>query len=83
VESFESITGFHESTAKELEISHFLNAFSLLSSEQQQFVVSYMEGENKEQMSAGSGLPDWTYMEVRQSWWTELKIFNHFPALPS
>ena len=41
------MTDFHDSVAKDLEINYFLNTFSLLTSEQQKVVVSYVEGENK------------------------------------
>ena len=46
--AFVSMTDFHNSATKELEINYFLNAFSLLSAEQQEIVTSYVEGENKE-----------------------------------
>jgi hypothetical protein len=45
--AFVSMTDFHDSVAKDLEINYFLNTFSLLTSEQQKVVVSYVEGENK------------------------------------
>lgn len=46
--AFKSMTDFHNSEAKELEINYFLNSFSLLSLEQQKVIASYVEGENKE-----------------------------------
>ena len=46
-QAFKSITDFHNSATKGLEINFFLNTFNLLSSEQQKIVKSYIEGENK------------------------------------
>jgi hypothetical protein len=45
--AFVSMTDFHNSVAKGLEVNYFLNAFSLLSAEQQKLITSYVEGENK------------------------------------
>ena len=45
--AFVSMTDFHNSATKNLEINYFLNAFSLLSAEQQEVITSYVEGENK------------------------------------
>jgi hypothetical protein len=45
--AFLSMSDFHNSTTKDLEINYFLNTFSLLSDEQQEVVTSYVEGENK------------------------------------
>ena len=45
--AFLSMTDFHNSFTKGLEINYFLNAFSLLSAEQQGVIASYVEGENK------------------------------------
>jgi hypothetical protein len=45
--AFVSMTDFHNSAAKDLEINYFLNSFSILSAEQQQVITSYVEGENK------------------------------------
>ena len=45
--AFVSMTEFHNSAAKQLEINYFLNAFSLLSGEQQNIITSYVEGENR------------------------------------
>jgi hypothetical protein len=45
--AFVSMTDFHNSATKSLEINYFLNAFSLLSAEQQEVIESYVEGENK------------------------------------
>ncbi len=45
--AFVSMTDFHNSATKDLEINYFLNAFSLLSAEQQEVITSYVEGENK------------------------------------
>jgi hypothetical protein len=45
--AFVSMTDFHDSATKELEINYFLNAFSLLSAEEQKVISSYVEGENK------------------------------------
>jgi hypothetical protein len=46
--AFKSIDGFHNSSAKSLEIKYFLTAFSLLTPEQQLIISSYVEGEMKE-----------------------------------
>jgi uncharacterized protein DUF1837 len=45
--AFVSMTDFHNSATRDLEISYFLNAFSLLTSEQRQTLTSYIDGENK------------------------------------
>jgi len=45
--AFSSMNDFHNSPAKNLEINYFLNAFSLLSAEEQKIITSYVEGENK------------------------------------
>jgi Cap4 SAVED domain len=45
--AFTSMNDFHNSKTKNLEINYFLNAFSLLSPEQQKVIASYVEGENK------------------------------------
>ena len=45
--AFVSMTDFHNSATKELEINYFLNTFSLLSAEQQAIIASYVDGENK------------------------------------
>lgn len=45
--AFTSITDFHNSAAKGLEVNYLLNTFSLLSPEQQKVVSSFLEGENK------------------------------------
>ena len=45
--AFTSMTEFHNSATKELEINYFLNTFSILSTEQQKIITSYVEGENK------------------------------------
>lgn len=45
--AFSSMTDFHNSATKNLEINYFLNAFSLLSVDQQKVITSYVEGENK------------------------------------
>jgi hypothetical protein len=45
--AFKSMTDFHDSATKDLEINYFLNTFSLLTPEQQRVVASYVEGENK------------------------------------
>jgi len=45
--AFTSITDFHNSATKGLEINYFLNTFSLLDAEQQQVITSYVEGANK------------------------------------
>lgn len=46
-DAFSSMTTFHNSATKSLEINYFLNAFSLLTPEQQKVITSYVEGENK------------------------------------
>jgi len=46
-DAFLSMTTFHNSATKNLEINYFLNAFSLLSPEQQEVITSYVEGEHK------------------------------------
>lgn len=46
--AFASMTEFHNSATKELEINYFLNTFSLLNDEERKVVSSYVEGENKE-----------------------------------
>ena len=46
--AFKSMTDFHDSGTKGLEINYFLNTFTLLSDEQQNVIASYVEGENKE-----------------------------------
>lgn len=46
--AFASMTEFHNSATKELEINYFLNTFSLLSPEEQEVISSYVEGANKE-----------------------------------
>lgn len=45
--AFTSMTDFHNSATKDLEIHHFLNTFSLLTPEQQAIITSYVEGEKK------------------------------------
>ena len=45
--AFLSMTEFHNSATKDLEINYFLNSFSLLNAEQQNIVTSYVEGQNK------------------------------------
>lgn len=45
--AFASMTDFHNSAAKRLEVNYFLNTFTLLSAEQQRIIASYVEGENK------------------------------------
>jgi hypothetical protein len=45
--AFVSMTEFHNSATKHLEVNYFLNTFSLLTPEQQKVVTSYVEGENK------------------------------------
>ena len=45
--AFLSMTEFHNSATKDLEINYFLNSFSLLNDEQQNVVTSYVEGQNK------------------------------------
>jgi len=45
--AFKSMTDFHNSATKSLEINFFLNAFSFLSQEQRDVITSYIEGENK------------------------------------
>jgi hypothetical protein len=45
--AFKSMTDFHNSATKSLEINYFLNAFSFLSQEQRDVIASYVEGENK------------------------------------
>ena len=45
--AFSSMTDFHNSATKDLEINYFLNAYSLLSADQQKVVTSYVDGENK------------------------------------
>lgn len=45
--AFVSMTDFHNSATKDLEINYFLNAYSLLNTEQQEIVTSYIEGEDK------------------------------------
>lgn len=45
--AFASMTDFHNSSTKNLEIDYCLNAFSLLSVEQRKVITSYVEGENK------------------------------------
>ena len=45
--AFKSMTDFHNSATKALEINYFLNSFSLLTTEQQKVITSYVEGENK------------------------------------
>ena len=42
--AFTSMTDFHNSAAKGLEINYFLNAFSLLDADQQKIISSYVEG---------------------------------------
>jgi len=46
-DAFLSMTTFHNSATKGLEINYFLNAYSLLTPEQQKIITSYVEGENK------------------------------------
>jgi hypothetical protein len=45
--AFKSMTDFHNSATKNLEINYFLNAFSFLSQKQRDVIASYVEGENK------------------------------------
>ena len=45
--AFASMTDFHNSETKDLEINYFLAAFSLLDAEQQKVIESYVEGEEK------------------------------------
>jgi hypothetical protein len=45
--AFASMTDFHDSATKELEINFVLNTFSLLNPEQRKIVASYVEGENR------------------------------------
>jgi Cap4 SAVED domain len=47
--AFVSMTDFHNSATKELEINYFLNTFTLLDAHQQEVITSYAEGENKGQ----------------------------------
>jgi hypothetical protein len=44
---FKSMTEFHNSATKSLEINYFLNTYTLLTPEQQEVITSYVEGENK------------------------------------
>jgi hypothetical protein len=46
--AFVSMTDFHNSAAKELEVNYFLNAFSLLDQKQQEHLRAYVEGEKKD-----------------------------------
>jgi hypothetical protein len=45
--AFGSMTDFHNSATKGLEINYFLNTFTLLDDEQRRVITSYVEGENK------------------------------------
>jgi hypothetical protein len=45
--AFVSMTDFHNSATKDLEVNYFLNTFSLLNPEQQKVITSYVEGEKK------------------------------------
>ncbi len=46
--AFASMTDFHNSATKDLEINYFLNTFPVLNAEQQKVISSYVEGENKD-----------------------------------
>jgi len=46
--AFVSMTDFHNSATKELEVHYFLNAFSLLDQRQREFLKVYIEGEKKD-----------------------------------
>ena len=45
--AFVSMTDFHNSGTKDLEINYFLNTFTMLNPDQQNVITSYVEGENK------------------------------------
>jgi hypothetical protein len=45
--AFSSMTDFHNSATKDLEVNYFLNSFTLLEPDEQALVTSYVEGENK------------------------------------
>ncbi len=46
--AFKSMTEFHDSATKDLEINYFLNTYTVLDPEQRKLISSYVEGENRD-----------------------------------